>query len=485
MSQFLLGFDQVVALTQQTINTQFLLMYLNGTISSKIADPADADSKGGIFGTIKAPTIEISLPGRIDPGQVTFNINLDKAQARYSDPAGAAPASVDVSGWRIAVTVDLRRLALPDPSVRLGEATQKQIDGLSGDIYTMYSVLLDLDNADVETAQIFDAAGTLNQDDRLAGLVADVLLRLRAEGNPYVVTVLPTVSQARDTGLEALRPTSVTYNTHLYGNAAAQSPFNTFNILIMNEDHAPPAFDGQPPAFDRNLAPESQAVHGRFYLSKSQFAAAYVEALVLKKLAQAMGGQAEFKPAGGDTWTYDWTWTNDPDEHGTKLGGVWFKETRRNRCTLQLDAGASTSAKVVLSGTGYFEENVDTYEQYIVFVHTNNVNYRRPFSFSIALEAGVDGKIGATVDIRKGAAQDSTWTLWGSDPNIARQNLDRIAQSVGSLASDEMTSMLVAATDLFDGLKSAIILPGASQYLFKNFCFAPSGDLQLDIVIDD
>lgn len=493
----LLNFDQVFALTQQTINTQFQLLFLNGTISKQMNVTPFPNSAVGIQASLKTPTVSVSLgDGNVNPQQVRFNINIDSGNATYYSPTGQL-IHEDVSGFTIALLVNLTELPVT-PSYNgikvSDEVKSATAPFLNQNLYTVTAILLDLDNVNYSTATIYNPDGSRNTSSTLTTLLSAIIQELIKDGNPYLLSVNPKINTVTNTGLQGFQPTSVLYNTHLYNNTDADSQLSTYNMCIMNEQHTAPFTRVTLPKFPDNLV--SSGVAGRLYISNAQFASVYIENQVLPILKSAMGSQANFTRTG-NTWTYDFTSNqNDKnDGHGPVVGSdsgildIYGNLQIENQCKLTFDPTKSTSNQVVLNGSGFFYVRTDFYERpFNIWAHDAYFTVKKSFTFTIILEAGADGKITINFTSATSAAQTDSWE------NIAvkfadlfngglQSSLDKANNAFTNFENGRFDSFTTNAAAAFNVLENVVILPGASSYFFKNATTNTEGDIIFDLAV--
>ncbi|MEZ5583308.1 MAG: hypothetical protein R3F37_11645 [Candidatus Competibacteraceae bacterium] len=487
MATNLLNFDQVVALTEQTINTQFDLMFLTGVIDKDISLKLAPNSDFGIFGTIKAPTVSIALHNTVNPTQVSFAIPFDTGTAKYSSPLGQTE-ELNISGWTIALDVNLKNLTLTSDynGVKVSSVTKTAVDRyLNQSIYTVTAILLDFDNLNYGTAEVFDQSGKPSQNSTILTMLNLLIKHMIKDGNPYLLSINPTLSKGSESGLDAFKPTGVMYNTHLYDNVNAVSPFNTYNMLVMNQGRKLPWTETTLPKFSQNLASDDPEVQGRFYISRDQFNSAYIEALVLPTLAKAMGGATKFTGGAGS-----WSYSHEKNTSGTDLQtGYNDFSVEQHTCSLKVDTDASTSDQVVLSGGGSFYKQTKAYNTDLKLIHWLTATAEQKFSYTVTLEAGAEGEITISFSSKKGELTKSHWesTWLKITKPIEAAFFDSMTKEVADRYSTweaaDFSSFTKNAEPAFKALQDSIILPAASVYFFKNMALTAEQDVQFDITI--
>ncbi|MEE4379454.1 MAG: hypothetical protein V2J55_18360 [Candidatus Competibacteraceae bacterium] len=481
MATNLLDFDQVVALTEQTINTQFELMFMMGVIEKNISLKLAPSSDFGIFGTIRAPTVSIALYNTVNPTQVAFNIPFDTGTAKYSSPLGQTE-ELDISGWTIALDVNLAKLTLTSDykGVKVSHAAKNTADTFLGQsMYTVSAILLDFDNnLNYDSAEVFDKAGNPANNTTILTMLNSLINHMIKDGNPYLLSINPTLSEASDPGLDVFKPTGVMYNTHLYNNVNSISNFNTYNMLVMNQGHKLPWTETTLPKFTQNLASDNSQIDGRLYISKDQFISGYIEPEILPVLAKAMGGEAKF--TGGDgSWSYKYILN-------TEVGAIYTEY--RNTCSLKIDPDPSGSDKVLLSGDGAFWVQQKSYETTLKNIHNWTATAEQKFLYVMTLEAGKEGKI--TINFAE-TKEDPTRSTWVSEAekilgfSVPQGLLDALVAGLKQMEVKVVDKFTEKSEHAFKVLQASVILPAGKTYFFKNMTLTSEQDVQLDIKIND
>lgn len=493
----LLNFDQVVALTQQTINTQFNLMFLNGTIDKNLNVTPFENKDIGVTATLKTPTISISLgtDGGVNPQQVRFNINIDTGTANYYSPIGKLEHE-DISGYTIAMFVNLAELPIkPDyEGLRVSDEVKSQTDAfIDQSMYTATAILLDLDNVNYGTAVIYNADGTKNTSSTLSTLLQQIIQELIKDGNPYLISISPKAKTTSNTGLDGFKPTGVLYNTHLYNNTNADSNLSTYNMCIMNQQHPLPWSVVTLPKFTTNLI-DNTNTYGKMFISNAQFRSVYIENEVLPVLKSAMGSHADFS-LSGSKWVYNHQ-TNQNDQHdghGPVVGSdsgildIYGNRQTQDYCELNFNPSDSTANKIVLKGSGFFYIKTDYYERPLgIWAHDAWNSAKKSFTFTITLEAGAEGKITISFTQSSDPVKTDSWenfVIKFADLFKAglQDSLDRANNSYSSFENGQFNNFTNNATAGFNILETTVILPAATTYFFKNASLNTEGDVQFDL----
>lgn len=492
----LLNFDQVVALSQQTINTQFQLLFANGTISKTLKVFPFTNQKIGIEATLKSPSVSMTLDdGSINQQQVRFNINIATGTAAYFSPDGQT-VDEKIDGYVIALIVNLTELTVDSNFTGLvvsDEAKQKTASYLDQSLYEVSAILLDLANVNFSSAIIYDNTGKKNQDSSLTTLLSEIIKELIKDGNPYLISINPKQKTISNTGLDGFKPTGVMYNTHLYNNLNSDSILSTYNMLIMNEEHALPWTNVTLPKFSQNLLDTSDT-YGRLFISNAQFKSVYIEGLVIPVLKSAMGGNTDFKEDKG-TWTYEYDTNqdNEHDGHGPVVGkdsgilDIYADRKTKDNCVLTFDPSKATANSIVLEGSGSFYIKTDYYEKpFGAWAHDAWNKAEKKFTFSITFEAGADGKITIAFASNSKDATTDTWenfVVKFADlfKGGLQKSLDDANDAYSTFESGQFTNFTDNAKEAFNVLEETVILPAASSYFFKNATADSDGNIHFDL----
>lgn len=500
----MLGFDQVVALTQQTINAQFELLFQEGVISNTLSltQPAGGGQAVGFSGPIIAPRVNINLPDTFNPQQVEFIVPFGQgATAKFYDSVTGQPTTLQIDNWQIALTVNLQQLQIAKDfsNVAVSEKAKEAINPyINQDVYSVYGVLLNLDDVDYSTARIFKEdrtpAGT-----QLVAILDYLVGQLKGSKNPFLISVSPVPSGAQ-TGVNGFKPTSVIYNTYLYRNEQEDNDYSTYNMLVMNQGHPAPlssatmqTFTGQP------LVPQDSEAYGRMFISRDQFEHVYIEGMVLPALKTAMGTNTSFTRAASGGWSVAEGWDNghQNDGDGPKIGSdtgvnVYGKSSTERKFFIQIDEDASTENAIVLNGHGSFKNKVDMH-YYPLWIRTHYAwaSREQDFTFKVTLSAGSDGKI--VISQPDIVAADPKKDQW---ENASLKITDWLTGLLGHSFEDwvedqnknfkdfqdaKFTHFTTDAEGLFNNLENIVILPAASAYFFKNLTINIDGNVQLDL----
>lgn len=526
MTDNMLNFDQVVALTEQTINQQFALM-MGETIDPTINLSDGKDSEIGIHdGVIKPPRISIYLPNGPNTKQVQLVLPFANGIATYFDIAGHKH-NQDLAGWSMAVTVDLTKLAFDDPEVKATKAAKKAADKfLSQSFYTVQAILIDLINVNFSTAIFMDKKGKSVENSGLVGLLEVLLAHLRASGNPLLISINPERTKEA-TGINAFKPTSLMYQTHLFDKKAKPSLYSTYNMLMMNEHHPAPYTPVDLPPFQQPaLVPDDPNIDGRMYISKDQFSRGYIQPVILTRLREAMSFVPEshhFFPRGS-AWKLDYSTSNrsNNDGHGGFIGekefkapfGITLGKTKiyaANKVaydfTLIPNPQASKDGKLVFSGHGVMERS-HTYFAHLEFAHyitgwrkIGNASASLDYNVDVTFETGAAGRFTVEPKYSRGSPQkESGEHKPGGLPGGISQKIidflleilkvssisDIMEQNAHKIVSDLDTAfedMADFATDSLHSAEDIVVLPGAKALFFKNIGLDDQMNVQFDLAI--
>lgn len=318
MTTLLNNYDMVLAVSEDTINNQFFLLFAEGVISNTI-NIAYLPSNPALIlnATVNAPTVDMEL-NPVNPNQLNFNINFNSGTFTYMDYAKdpTNPQTADVSGWVITMLVNLEQMTISSatpPGLNVSSAAQQALGSYVGDnAFTVQALFLDFDNVNLSQL-IINAQGVQMQpsDPRYPWLLTamqQMFASLKTSGNPYILGFHASSNNPTQTNpqLPALAPTSVQFISNQYNYpAGTQGPaddgLSCLCYLAMTGTDPLPYPDGKEPSFVWNPIP-SASVQGRMFIDGNTFNSGYIHALVLPVLQQAMNTQGSWTQTG-NSWS--------------------------------------------------------------------------------------------------------------------------------------------------------------------------------------
>lgn len=499
MSSALLNCDQVVALSQHSINNQLNLLTLRSVIPQSVSY---SPSGGGDPVTVElnAPTILINANYTV---QVTFNIK----SGTLPDDAGDM---VDVCGYSFEFSSPLAGFTLPSDAdkVKFFGATQSQIDTVTGNGNQVQVVVPDLSDTDFSSTAATPPSGT--SPGTFTDAAASIAEQIINGGNPIVLAITPIFGPG--TGANYFQPTGVEFQAdmNLNGTTPETGEYGTLNLLIMDQGNSFPHPQGSGPTFDWNTVPRDATVDGRFFIDSNEFKHGYILGLLLPPLATAMGGQAGFN----SNWVYEYKTDNsqnsDTDNHGPIIDqekhlGTTFTYSQENgvenHLELAIDYNQNTSSTIVLSGSGFFRQWQKNYGKNLIatadqWLHMFTVDVKKPFTCTITLSAEGgehSGEFNADISIQEQSVVSDNYENdlikpvdWAvglftkSSSNLQHE----ITSSFSSLDSDSLADFKKDAVAGLNTLSGTIILPSGAQYLFKNLTLRSNDDAQIDFTIN-
>lgn len=512
MTTLLNNYDMVLAVSQNTINNQFFLLFAEGVISNTINISYLASNPAlQLNATVNAPTVDMELdPANLN--QLNFNLNFASGTFTYMDYAKDPnnPQSADVSGWVISMLVNLEQMTIASttpPGLNVSASAQQALSNYVGDsAFTVNALFLDFDNVNLSQL-IINAAGVQMQPSDpqypwVLTAMQQLFASLKSSGNPYILGFHAASNNPSQTNpqLPALAPTSVQFISNQYNYpAGTQGPsddgLSCLCYLAMTGTDPLPYPDGKEPAFVWNPIPSAQ-VQGRMFIDNNTFNSGYVHALVLPVLQNAMNTPGSWTQTG-NSWTLDYK-TDDKDQNGGHgpliakgLLNTYAVNTVENFCTIAFDIANSTANQLLYNGSGYFYQKLDLYQQPLdIWTHIAWASTKLPFTFTLTISAGASATLLVTFTPSKGDPDqdhgenplvkigDAIAGLFSA--NIQDQLNDLNGQWT-SFQGSEFSSFTTQAAQGFQGLSEQLILPAPQQFYYSNIGLNSENDVVLDI----
>ena len=509
------NYDMVLAVSEDTINNQFYLLFAEGVIDNSVdIKYAPSNQALELNGTLNPPTVDMVLTPA-SPHQLDFNLSFASGTFTYmnylQDPN--KPQSADITGWQITFLVNLAQMTIDstDPTgLKLSAGAQKALDPYVGDAaFTVQTLFLDLDNVNLSTISV-TAEGLKMQptDPRYPWILAalqQLVSSLKSSGNPYILTFHASSNNPAQTNpqLPALAPTRVQFIANQYnypGNLSTDHSNDGLSALCYLEmvgNDPFPYTDNNVPTFTWNPIPAA-AVQGRMFIDVNTFNSGYIHNLVLPVLQQALGAAGNWAQSG-NTWTLDYQTDdgNQNDGHGPVVGSdsdildIYGKTSWETSCTVSLDITQSTPNAVTYSGSGYFFERLDLYEcPFGIWAHDAYTWTKLPFTFSLTISAGASATLNVTFAPTQGTAQQDSWenpvvkitdAIAGLFTKSLQSQLDDLNNSWSNFDQAEFANFTSAAEQGFQGLSQQLILPAPQQFYYSNVGLNSEYDLVLDV----
>ncbi|MEL7116237.1 MAG: hypothetical protein AAGP08_11715 [Pseudomonadota bacterium] len=429
MSQNLLGFDQVVALSQQTINSQLSYIWSRSFAGFRFSLTEDADDY--INATTAAPVINVHLPGNQDIGEfdngkvlLIFTLTGGSAQGHYG---GGIIQFPDLTGYTVQYGVNLAAIDPldPDAGVSVSDSVQQQLDAISANIYAISSVILDIDNIQYTDPDciVYDPDGT--EIPQLETVLESFMTSVKtaAGGNPFLLVfnrnLLPDASPSA--GLQAFDPTSAAYRTELVGNTMADNDLNSVNLMIMTQNNTAPSLSSTA-TYPVNLGPSDSSSDGVMHINADQFNTDYLYNTVTRAISDSMQhaliqcwndattnatspsfqDQNFFSPTSTG-WHFHWAHKDgtpgDDDTYGSSpvvgsdsgISDIHQITQIYCDCSINFPTSSADGTSLELAVTGDIKVYGDWYEVIITWVHDGQVLVGRDFTATIKIEPGASG----------------------------------------------------------------------------------------------
>lgn len=512
MTTLLNNYDMVLAVSQDTINNQFFLLFAEGVISNTInINYITGQPQYVLNATVNAPTVEMVL-NPANPNQLNFNINFASGTFTYvdfvKDPNNVQTA--DVSNWVITLLVNLQQMTINSATpagLSVSSGAQQALGNYVGDnAFTVQALFLDFDNVELSQA-IITAAGVqmASNDPRYPWVLASMqrmIASLKTSGNPYILGFHASSNNPTQTNpqLPALAPTSVQFisNQYTYSNGSqppADDGLSCLCYLAMTGTDPLPYPDGKEPTFVWNPIP-SASVQGRMFIDSNAFNSGFIQSLVLPVLQQAMNTQGSWTQTG-NSWTLDYK-TDDSDQnggHGPLIESgtldTYAVTTVENFCTIALDTTNSTANQLAYNGSGYFYQGIDLYQQPMdIWTHVAWASNKLPFTFTLTISAGANGTLLVTFTPTKGTPVVDNGeqfivrlgdVIAGWFTQNLQDGLTATNDAWTSFQGAEFSTFTTNAAQGFQGLSEQLILPAPQQFYYSNVGLNSENDVVLDI----
>lgn len=513
MTTQLNNYDMVLAVSQNTINNQFFLLFAEGVISDTI-NIAYLSSNPALQlnATVNAPTVDMELsPANLN--QLNFNINFKSGTFTYMDYAldPNNPQSADVSGWVITFLVNLQQMTIDSanpPGLNVSADAQTALSSYVGDAaFTVQALFLDFDDVNLSQV-IINAAGIEMQsnDPRYPWVLTamqQLVASLKSSGNPYILGFHAASNNPSQTNpqLPALAPTRMQFISNQYNYpAGTQGPaddgLSCLCYLTMTGTDPFPYPDGKVPGFVWNPIPSAQ-LQGRMFIDNNTFNSGYINTLVLPVLQQAMATPGNWSQSG-NSWTLDYKTDdgNHNDGHGPAVGKDWPENiygltTIENFCTIALDVTNSTANQLLYNGSAYFFQKLDLYEHPLgIWAHDAWTSTKLAFTFTLTISAGASATLLVTFTPTAGTPDQQNWAnpvvkFTDAISSLFNSSLENQLKQLNSqwtaFESWEFSSFTTNAAQGFQGLSEQLILPAPQQFYYSNIGLNSENDVVLDI----
>ncbi|CCO29719.1 hypothetical protein RSOLAG1IB_05969 [Rhizoctonia solani AG-1 IB] len=146
------GFDQVVAISQQRINSALKVRHEDNELKSilqELTAHSPNDKDGLMKATLSPSTVELYVPG--EPQKAIFRLNFQDGYFDYPEGSDGMLQRLSVKGWSLAFLASLSPSKLAQvPSTIKGDITQDIVESIERTgSYSLSQILIDLGTANV------------------------------------------------------------------------------------------------------------------------------------------------------------------------------------------------------------------------------------------------------------------------------------------------------------------------------------------------
>lgn len=437
----LLGFDQVVALSQQTINSQLSFTWQQSLVDFVFTLDVDADNYVNATCGIPVVNVNLSTPGEVNYSKVILQFPLTGGSAQGVS-FGTTVSFDDLTGYTIQVGVDLGS-ANPldaDAGLAVPGTIQSQLALVDTNIYSISSVILDIDNINYTDSDcvVLDPEG--NEVSELESMISSFIgsIQSTAGGNPFLLVfnqnLLPEATAMA--GIPAFYPTSALYRTEFVNADFSYSQENTINLMIMTQDDTAPTL-GATQGYPVQLGPGTSPPDGMMYICADQFNTNYIQDLMLKTISDSIQHSMikvmtsvttnATAPTFNDTnlfvpatlpgfpeqlgwglyWSYEDGIQGDTSTYGSSpvigsdsgISDIHQVTQIYCSCSVSMPVSSSDQKSIEMTVSGYVKVYGNWYEDDIAWIHDGQILVAQDFSTKITIQpaASDSGTPGALV----------------------------------------------------------------------------------------
>jgi hypothetical protein len=501
------GYDEVVAITQNTINSQFALLCPpdnSGPIASQwqMKDPNDPQQQQGLYVTsMQPPTVSVLQPDHttFQQGVLSMTLKLTSGELKYYDYGTIASTPID--GWTITFRCPLGNISLQGAEVGSQlSASEMVINALNGYLtkgfFTVMALFTLFEASAVLAAEVSvtgDTALSPNQQSMLLSMLDQYLTGLQSQGTPFILSY---ALQSRDASqslpaLPMFAPTACEFSdtpnpwNYQSGDNLKTIGLSTVNYLMMTGNRACP--DGAAPSpFDFNWITDNQ-YQGAFGITAALFRSGYVESLLLPILSQGLQIMSgSWQTTGANSYQIQSQWTNhanDNDGKGEKHVAdgveVYEKDSFITSCALTV---SSSAGPIVFTGGGSFYAKAD-FHTYTLGI-SNDIGWcsaQLDYSFTIELEAGADGTITAAcaftsqpivTDKHEDPLYSAIdWVVGLFNGDTLKDHLNSSQSYLDSTLTSANSTLSTQTKDALGGLSQTVLLPNGAVFFYKDLEF--------------
>lgn len=515
------GYDEVLAITMDTINSQFsLLCPPNGAgpipNSWSMLDPNDPHNYAGlVVDNMTAPTVSVKQPdGTVNKDELAMTFYLVSGTLNYYDYGDQA--SVPIDNWTITFRVNIGALNINTNSdldqISTSGAVNDQLNGvLSSNDFSITALFTDFEDTNITSGVIEitgDDALTPIQQSNLLALMSAYLVGTQDSGTPYILgyplqsndpaSTMPDIPTFAPIS-SVFSNTPDPYNFEA-GDDESYLGLSTLNYLIMtgSGNPTPPSSDNY---FDFNWITDGQN-QGVFAIEQNLFRTGYIENLILPVLQDALdvpssaGWVHNIESDNSHNYNLNYNeypYSSDNGGKGKIVGQDWpdniYEELHNQTyCNINLPAG---SGDIVLNGQGYFYSRADLYEYPLgIKMHDGWASTTVNFTFSITLQSGANGSITPVFVFNADSPVTDQWENilytvydwavgWIGDTLTGME--DDLNENFASFQTDAVNNLDTDTTDALNSLASTVILPNGDIFFYEDIQFDDQQNVRMHV----
>ncbi|MBW7477056.1 hypothetical protein K0T92_20265 [Paenibacillus oenotherae] len=283
----LAGYDAVIAISEDTLNSQLLGLYRAGWISEELKQ--QGESGDVIESALGAPTITLKKSAKAE--DVVLNLSFDKGILTYS-----SGETVEFEGMVLSFKARIgqqslsKQLLLGSPIVP--SSVKSRLEGLPEKDFDIEQLYLDIVHSIDQSRLVrIDNFADFDALKVMLPLIVQFYRDGIQEVHPFGLGYVPTGPSGANGEDAPLRPTSIDYTITRH----ERQGWSTFNYVMMTENREMPA--GKPP-IPMTLV-DSGDVQGRYWI-----AAHLMQRLFFDPVREAMGSEEPFQwHAEKQCWT--------------------------------------------------------------------------------------------------------------------------------------------------------------------------------------
>jgi hypothetical protein len=538
----LAGFDMVYAITQNTVNSQLAWLHRSGVIPKgvQIGDLAGdgmAIGAAGAAATIAAPTVDFDTGSPRTARMIIAFTGGDISYYKGFGPS-ATVATQPLKGWKIAFNVNLNLGQIAHEHLANSAAIPKEISDILSkfdpSMFSVQSIFMDFQNSDLANYDPLNSA--MNTDDAFlrqtfATHMGAWLKRQQGANQPFILGY-PVTRKAPPADVKSVfEPTGANLSVHAFENpvgATTRQPgLSTLNFLLVTGNRKitdePRLFSGDAGSFHHNLVADN-AVDGRAIIARKLFTSTYLYPLIVKPLQDRLHQQGDYVNARRDRgagaeindksapdrshlatfvetptgWIY-----HDHVKLGWHESGFYSHDRESEQeVTFTVDIltrkdqhGAPRLTVDIRSKLYRYEwdqQNTDVPPfKSNVYVGKGWASATLTWEMTLMFVAGADGKISiiknsTVAPPAKDHGDAGAYKIADFFSNLLNlhgisDNWRDNAVGLGNVETSVVNAFIGATGPILDGAMTHVVLPGASQFFYKNIQLNAAGDVEVDL----